>query len=198
MRHLLCLYSWLRNHVTLILWTWRRTRNQGNRTQSGCRQDQCLTPLTPDRLLVTCCVFILERALFPPMVIQKTVPDTEVTNSWGFRKNSTKNPDHRVVNPLFEVIPETCSPTSEIQDEPFWGFQTNLVQLPEVEDISVIEFIYKDTDVSCGHFLLYIFSLYISDFCIPCVKSRISCLYSDSDTERPFYIFSLVAFRHVR
>lgn len=46
-------------------------------------------------------------------------------------------------------------------------FKTNLAQLPEVEDISAIELIYKDTGEPCGHFLLYIFSLYIYDFCIP-------------------------------
>ena len=39
-------------------------------------------------------------------------------------------------------------------------FKTNLAQLPEVEDISAIELIYKDTGEPCGHFLLYNFLLY--------------------------------------
>ena len=37
-------------------------------------------------------------------------------------------------------------------------FKTNLAQLPEVEGISAIELIYKDTGEPCGHFLVYSFS----------------------------------------
>jgi hypothetical protein len=70
-------------------------------------------------------------------------------------------------------------------------FKTNLAQLPEVDDISAIELIYKDTGEPCGHFLLYIFSLDIYDFCIPVSPVSVATLRGRAIFS-PFFVFGHV------